>query len=83
MKMIEIKQNLRTLIDKTDNSEVLERVNLFFEMLLTDNEADWWDSISTENKQRVEKSVNQLDSNQHISHLEHKKNTENFFLRHG
>ncbi|MCB9053331.1 MAG: hypothetical protein H6556_28170 [Lewinellaceae bacterium] len=52
MSVAELKNNLHRLVVETDDPEILAQIAALFASLL--GEGDWWDSLSNEEKRRIE-----------------------------
>ncbi|MER0437842.1 hypothetical protein [Emticicia sp. W12TSBA100-4] len=57
---LELKNDLHTLVTNTNDEEVLFRVKEYFTELK--NKDDWWHSLTTEQKNKVEIGTQQLDN---------------------
>ena len=55
MSVAELKNDLHRMIVETDDPEILAQIAALFASLL--GEADWWDSLSNEEKQRIEQGA--------------------------
>lgn len=52
MSVAELKNNLHRMVVETEDPEILAQIAALFASLL--GEGDWWDSLSNEEKQRIE-----------------------------
>lgn len=69
MTISEVKNDLHRLVVETDDANVLQRIMAIF-IALRDGkeEADWWDTISDQEKMLINKGVQQLQQGQRIPH---------------
>ena len=61
MSTAEVKLQLFRLIDKTNDTSVLNKIYTFLSKATSKNDADWWDSISQEEKASIEEGIAQAD----------------------
>lgn len=55
MSIAELKNDLHRMVVETDNPQILLQIAAFFASLR--GEGDWWDSLSEEEKQKIEIGV--------------------------
>ena len=69
MTSTQLKSSLHQLIDNSKNNKLL---SVIYDLLSSDTKnsssKDWWDSLSTEQKEEVEKALHDLESGKGISH---------------
>lgn len=65
---LELKNDLHILVSNTNDEEVLFRVKEYFTELK--NKEDWWHSLTSEQKSKVEIGIKQLDNNLKFSNDE-------------
>lgn len=64
---VSIKQELHQLVDKCDNEMLLEEAKALLESA---NTSDWWEELSTEDRNLVKESEEQYGKGDFISHKE-------------
>ncbi len=67
MNTTQIKTNLYKLIDETDDVSVLDKIQAYFNMLLS-KDVDWWDMLSDSERKNIEKGLKQLHEGKGIPH---------------
>ena len=70
MTVLERKNHLHQLIVETNNDVILEKVEHFFEQLLSDVSADWSDMISADEKKAIQAGIADIQAGRTISHEE-------------
>ena len=80
MTTTEIKTNLYRLIDETDDLSVLDKIQAYFNMLLTKN-TDWWDILSDNDKKKIETGLKQLNDGKGIPHTQARKEIDKFLTK--
>ncbi len=68
MTVLERKNHLHQLVVETNNDVILEKVELFFEQLLSDISVDWSDTISDKEKQAIEAGITDLEEGRTVNH---------------
>jgi hypothetical protein len=63
----EIKNILHKLIVETDDENILSKVQAYFTTLKSKN-VDWWDMISDQEKESINKGLKQLENGEGIPH---------------
>lgn len=71
----EIKNYLHKLIVETDDENVLNKVQAFFFKLKGEN-VDWWDTISSQQKETINIGLQQLENGEGIPHEEVKRKAD-------
>ena len=71
----EIKNYLHKLIVETDDKSILSKVQAYFTTLVGKN-ADWWDTISDQEKDAIQKGLQQLENGEGIPHEEVKQKAD-------
>lgn len=66
MGTIEIKNRLHYLIDTIDDSERLKAI--FTLLNVNDESTDWWDSLSTSDKESIDKGLKDIEEGKVHSH---------------
>ena len=70
MSSAELKSELHKLIVETEDINLLNQIKSFIKSLRSSKSSDWWDEIPTEVQQAIDKSVEQADKGEVISHEE-------------
>jgi hypothetical protein len=70
MTVLERKNHLHQLVVETNNDVILEKVELFFEQLLSDVSIDWSDTISDNEKKAIQAGITDLQAGRTITHEE-------------
>jgi hypothetical protein len=65
----ELKNNLHRLVVETDDVSILEKVQEYFGKLKS-NPTDWWETLSLNEKESIERGLQQLDRGERIPHSE-------------
>ena len=74
MTTAELKNDLHRLVVETDNMDVLQKIKTIFNSLLKGNQnVDWWDFISEQEKSSIKRGLQQLENGERISHTEVRK----------
>ncbi len=68
MTVLERKNHLHQLVVETNNDVILEKVELFFEQLLSDISIDWSDTISDKEKQAIQAGIADLEIGRTVAH---------------
>lgn len=76
----EIKNQLHKLIVETDDESVLSKVQAYF-ATLKDRNLDWWDAISTQEKDAINIGMQQLNNGEGIPHEEVKRKADKLLGR--
>lgn len=63
-----LKNEIHRLVVQTDDEQVLRQVKSVFEMLLHEEEADWWDALSEKEKILIQRGLEQLNLGESIAH---------------
>jgi hypothetical protein len=71
----EIKNYLHKLIVETDDESILSKVQDYFTSLKSNN-VDWWDTISTQEKEAINIGLQQLENGEGIPHEEVKRKVD-------
>ncbi len=66
MKALDIRTELKQLIDAEQNPSVLEALRT----LLKRPQEDWWDTISAEERKEIEQGMAEADRGEFLSHKE-------------
>lgn len=66
MKALDIRTELKQLIDAEQNPSVLEALRT----LLKRPQEDWWDAISAEERKEIEQGMAEADRGEFLSHKE-------------
>lgn len=74
MSTVELKFQLHQLIDKTNDSTLLDKAYTALSKLFTKQQTtDWWDNITAEEKALINKGRQQLKNGEGIPHAEVRK----------
>jgi predicted transcriptional regulator len=76
----EIKNYLHKLIVETDDESILIKVQAYFTTLKSKN-VDWWDTISSLEKEAINIGLQQLENGEGIPHEEVKRKVDNLLGR--
>lgn len=76
----EIKNYLHKLIVETDDESILTQVQAYFTNLKSKN-ADWWDTLSDQEKQTIHIGLKQLENGEGIPHQEVKRKADKLLGR--
>lgn len=76
----EIKNYLHKLIVETDDENVLNKVQAYFLTLKGEN-VDWWDTISSQEKETINTGLHQLENGGGIPHAEVKRKADKLLGR--
>lgn len=76
----EIKNYLHKLIVETDDESILTQVQAYFTSLKSNN-ADWWETLSDQEKQTIHIGLKQLENGQGIPHQEVKRKADKLLGR--
>jgi len=71
MSVAELKNNLHRMVVETDDPEILAQIAALFASLL--GETDWWDSLSNEEKQRIEQGEADADAGRTVPYAQVKE----------
>ncbi len=71
----EIKNYLHKLIVETDDENVLNKVRAYFLTLKGEN-VDWWDTISSQEKEIINIGLQQLENGEGIPHEKVKRKAD-------
>lgn len=69
MNVIELKSNLHHLIDKINDKSILNAVRTILSKQV-EKSADWWDTISNEERAEIEQGLAEADQGEVIPHEE-------------
>jgi hypothetical protein len=67
MNTAELKSDLHRLIVETNDINVLFDIRQYF-LKLKAKDVDWWDLISTEQKESIQKGMEQLEKGEGLAH---------------
>ena len=76
----EIKNYLHKLIVETDDINILNKVQAYFSTLKSKN-VDWWDTISSQEKEAINIGLKQLENGEGIPHEKVKKKVDKLLGR--
>lgn len=76
----EMKNYLHKLIVETDDESILYKVQAYF-LTLKKKNIDWWDTISNQEKEIINLSLQQLENDEGIPHEEVKRKVDKLFGR--
>lgn len=76
----EIKDNLYKLIVETDDEVLLNKVTAYFNSLKC-AKADWWDTVSAQEKEAISIGLRQLDNGDRIPHCDVKTKADKLLGR--
>jgi len=68
MTSAELKSDLHKYIVEINDINVLTQVLEYLRNAVKSNNADWWDSLTTEQKESINKGIEQLDNGEGIPH---------------
>ena len=74
MNTAELKSDLHRLVVETNDINILTQMREYFKKLRKTKTADWWDTLTTEQQNSINKGVEQLDNNKGITHQNVRKN---------
>lgn len=80
METIKLKTNLHSLIDKIEDTELLEQLNKILNNSLS-NEKVSWDSLSKEEKKSIEEGLRQLENGEGVDFEEVNKSFDEWLKR--
>lgn len=76
----DVKNFLHKLVVETEDEGILSKVQAYFIALKGGNE-DWWDTLSTKEKEAIEIGIQQLENKEGISHDEVKRKVDKLLHR--
>lgn len=76
----ELKNYLHKLIVETDDESILSKVQAYFTTLKSKN-VDWWDTISSQEKEAINIGLQQLENGEGIPHEEVKQKVDKLLGR--
>ncbi len=76
----DIKNYLHKLVVETEDESILSKVQAYFTALKGRNE-DWWDTISTKEKEAIEIGIQQLENKEGIPHDKVQQKVDNILNR--
>ncbi|MCB0560824.1 MAG: hypothetical protein H6573_19440 [Lewinellaceae bacterium] len=71
MSVAELKNNLHRMVVETEDPEILAQIAALFASLL--GEADWWDTLSNEEKERIEQGKADADAGRTVPYAQIKE----------
>jgi len=74
MNTAELKSDLHRFVVETNDINILTQMREYFKSLRKTKTTDWWDTLTTEQQNSVNKGVEQLDNNEGIAHENVRKN---------
>ena len=80
MSTAELKNYLVKQIIDIEDESLLEKVKSYVSTLVTGKDVDWWDTISEDEKQLIEKGLTQLQNGEGIKHQDVRKKVGELFL---
>jgi predicted transcriptional regulator len=80
MSTAELKNYLHKLIVETDDESILSKVQAYFTTLKGKN-VDWWDTISSQEKEAINIGLQQLENGEGIPHEEVKRKVDKLLGR--
>ena len=80
MTKTEIKQNLHSLIDNVENENKLEEILEFVDNVINENTISW-DSLSKEERDSIERGLEDTEKGNTISHEEFRKKHSKWFAK--
>ncbi len=76
----EIKNYLHKLIVETDDESILSKVQAYFTTLKSKN-VDWWETISDQEKEAINRGLEHLENGEGIPHEEVKRKVDKLLGR--
>ena len=73
MNTAELKSDLHKYVVETNDINILRQMSEYFRNLRKTQTVDWWDSLSPEQQESINKGVEQLDEGEGISHEDVRK----------
>jgi len=73
MNTAELKSDLHRFVVETNDINVLMQMREYFKSLRKTKTTDWWDTLTTEQQNSINKGVEQLDNNEGITHKDVRK----------
>ncbi|MEZ4931372.1 MAG: hypothetical protein R2788_04475 [Saprospiraceae bacterium] len=71
MSTAELKNDLHRLIVETDDINILQKIQAIFNSFIKGEENnDWWDTISDQEKSSIKKGIEQLESGERFTQQE-------------
>lgn len=71
MSTAELKNDLHRLIVETDDINILQKIQAIFNSFIKgDENNDWWDTISDQEKSSIKKGIEQLENGERFTHKE-------------
>ena len=74
MSVAELKNNLHRMVVETNDPEILAQIAALFTSLL--GEEDWWDSLSNEQKKKIEEGEADAEAGRTVPYSEVKEKTK-------
>ena len=74
MNTAELKSDLHRFVVETNDINILTQMREYFNSLRKTKNTDWWDTLTTEQQNSINKGVEQLDNNEGIAHENVRKN---------
>ncbi|MCB9297115.1 MAG: hypothetical protein H6559_28930 [Lewinellaceae bacterium] len=74
MSVAELKNNLHRMVVETNDPEILAQIAALFTSLL--GEEDWWDSLSNEQKKKIEEGEADSEAGRTVPYSEVKEKTK-------
>ncbi len=81
MNTAELKSDLHRLIVETNDIDILFAIRQYL-LQLQNKEADWWDTITDEQKSSIQTGIEQLNQGERISHQEVRQKINNLLDSH-
>lgn len=80
MSVAELKNNIHRMVVETDDPDVLAQISVLFASLL--GEEDWWDSLSSDEKQRIEQGKADVEAGRTVPYEQMKKKVDAILGKH-
>ena len=80
MSVAELKNDLHRMVVETNDPDVLAQIAALFASLL--GEEDWWNSLSYEEKQKIELGMADAEADRTVSYNEVKEKTKEILKKH-
>ncbi|MCB0395408.1 MAG: hypothetical protein KDD36_02065 [Flavobacteriales bacterium] len=82
MNTAELKSLLHQLVVETNDNSVLEKVRSYFITLRqSGKDIDWWDELTDQEKDAIEKGQKQIKNGDHLSHEQVRKDVSKLFRK--
>jgi thiamine pyrophosphate-dependent acetolactate synthase large subunit-like protein len=74
MNTAELKSDLHKFVVETDDINILTQMREYFKSLIKTKTDDWWNTLTTEQQNSINKGIEQLNNNKGITHENVRRN---------